>query len=81
MTVPFTCSHRQIFLCLLLETSLPKASTGGGVYFYSLSITIFLIIVPQQWSLGCSLAMGLSSTTDVGVGLRDCTSLLFAAAV
>lgn len=76
MTVPFTCSHREISLCLLLETSCPRpplevvsVSTAHKSHYFDYCATA---VEPGVF---------LGSMTDVGVELRDCTSLLIAAAV
>lgn len=81
MTVPFTCSNREISLCLLLETSSQRPPLEVVSISTAHKSPYFWLLCHSSGAWGVAWAMGFSSMTDVGAGLRDCTSLLFAAAV
>lgn len=81
MTVSFTCSNREISLCLLLETSSQRPPLEVVSVSTAHKSPYFWLLCHSSGAWGVAWAMGFSSMTDVGAGLRDCTSLLFAAAV
>lgn len=76
MTVLFTCSHREISFCLLLETSCQRPPLEVVSVSTAHKSQYFWLLCHSSGAWGV-----LWAVTDVGVGLRGCTSLLFAAAV